>query len=232
MGLLKQLLSLITPQVIYETSSPISGEIRVVQQTGQRSLYVGGLVQSVSPRTVGLSKRIWGRLVAESLAAARAGGVEIKNVLLLGLGGGTMVHLLQKDLGPVPVDAVEIDQAIVHVARDYFNLSAIANLRVVVGDACYVVTHPENYTLSFPNYSLIIVDLYLGATYPQGAGTAEFFQGLNNLLAAGGLVVFNRISPDPDFERKISEVFNNIRTVAVVAPGGGKNFLFLGNKQI
>ncbi|MEK7611491.1 MAG: hypothetical protein AAB486_03935 [Patescibacteria group bacterium] len=232
MGLFKQFLSLVIPQVIYETSSPISGEIKVVQQMGQRSLYVGGLVQSVTGGTRGLSKRIWGRLVEEALSAAHTNGIEIKNVLLLGLGGGTMAERLQKAIGPVPIDAVEIDQAIVHAARDYFDLSAIANLRVVVGDATFVVTHPENFTLSFPDYSLIIVDLYLGATYPLGAGTAEFFRGLNNLLAAEGLVVFNRVSLDPDFASKLSGCFNNIRTIEVTARGGGQNYLFLGNKKL
>lgn len=232
MGIIKQLLSLVIPQVIYETSSPISGEIKVVQQMGQRSLYVGGLIQSVTGGTRGLPKRIWGRLVEEALSAVRANGIEIKNVLLLGLGGGTMAIQLQKALGPVPIDAVEIDQAIVHTARDYLNLSVIANLRVVVGDAVFVVTHPENFTLSFPDYSLIIVDLYLGATYPSAAGTIEFFRGLNTLLAAEGLVVFNRTSLDPDFASKLSGFFNNLRTIEVTGPSGGKNYLFLGNKKL
>lgn len=231
MKLLKELLSLIIPQVIYETHSPISGEITVVQQMGQRSLSVGGLVQSVTIGTIDLRKRIWGRLVEEILVAARAGGVTINNVLLLGLGGGTMAHLLQKSLGPVPIDAVEIDQAIVHVAQDYFNLDCLQNLRVIIGDAGYVVVHPQNFTLSFPNYSLIIVDLYLGSVFPPAAGTVDFFQGLNKLLSAEGLVVFNRISQDPDFAQNLKNIFNDVKMVEVLAPGGGQNYLYLGNKK-
>ncbi len=57
---------------------------------------------------------------------------EKSDALILGLGGGTVANIFQNDLG-FNVDAVELDQRIAEVARQYFALSNKVN--VIVDDA-------------------------------------------------------------------------------------------------
>lgn len=203
----------------------------MVQHFGRRSLLVGGLVQSVSPA---LAKgRVWGRLVENILRVAREKNLAIENILLLGLGGGALLHLFQQELGSIPLDAVEIDPVVVDVACRYFGLGRVRNGRTIIGDAAAVVLRPQAFALSSPRYSVIIVDLYLGTTFPPVAQSREFLQGLLDLLADGGLVVFNRTEKDDKFSLLLRDFFTEVQMVEVVAPGGGKNYLFLarGKKQ-
>ncbi len=231
MNFLKQLLSLIIPQAIYETRSPISGEIQVIQHLGRRSLLVGGLVQSVSGNALNLGQRIWSRLVEETVNIAAGEGYKISSILLLGLGGGTMVGLFRKKLGLVPITAVEIDPIIVHLAHKYFGLDRADNLRTIVGDARDVVAHPETFNLDFPAYSLIVVDLYLGSVFPTFAQSTEFFTGLTNLLAERGIVVFNRTDEGIDFLDSVKKHFDNVSVVEVLTSEGSRNYLFIGRKK-
>lgn len=229
MKFLRFLFSFVTPQVIFKTSSPVSGEITVVQHFGQRSLLVGGLVQSVSPSLA--KRRVWGRLVESSVAAAKDKNLAIENILLLGLGGGTLARLFQKEFGTLTIDAVEIDPVVVDVAYRYFDLGKIRNLHTIIGDAGAAVTRPRDFTLSFPRYSVIVIDLYLGTIFPPGAQSPEFLQGILNLLADKGLVVFNRTERDGDFFLLLCNLFAEVKVIEVVAPGGGKNYLFLARKK-
>lgn len=231
MNLLKQLLSLVIPQTIYVTRSPLSGEIQILQHMGRRSLIVGGLVQSVSGNALNLGQRIWSRLVEETVNIAAGEGYKISSILLLGLGGGTMVGLFRKKLGPVPITAVEIDPIIVHLAHKYFGLDRADNLRTIVGNALDVVGHPETFNLDFPVYSLIVVDLYLGSVFPTFAQSIEFFTGLNNLLAERGIVVFNRTDEGVDFVSSVKAHFDHVNVVEVLTSEGSRNYLFIGRKK-
>jgi len=222
----KLLEALPLPKTLFETSSPISGKIRVIQDGSERRLVVGGLVQSINADAEDVEERIWGKLVSE--AVRQLDSLAAKKVLILGLGGGTVAHLLTKKFGPIPIDAIELDPLIVEIGKKYFDLDKLKNLNIITADAIDFVKKPSDYCLLPSAYCLTIVDLYCGSEYPEEAESDEFFAGLKNLTHPKGVIVFNRISSehDAEFEEKLKKNFGSFKKELVPSKFGGTNLVF------
>ena len=80
-------------RTVFEVISPLTGRIRVVDYRSERRLIVAGDILSMFPLNGDWScirKEYWWHALA--LAAPARGGT----ALLVGLGGGTQVHLLTR----------------------------------------------------------------------------------------------------------------------------------------
>ena len=84
--------SLQLPKLIFKTKSQYNGEIKVYETGDAYKLSVGGIVQSVSKNTKTVWKRVWGHIV-NVLEEEKS---DAKSILLLGLGGGTIPHLISE----------------------------------------------------------------------------------------------------------------------------------------
>lgn len=195
----------------------------MIQDGPERRLVVGGLTQSINAEAPDVNERIWGNLVEDGKWRMEDG-----KVLILGLGGGTVAHLLTRKFGPIPVDAVELDPVIVEVGKKFFGLDCLPNLKIIVADAISVVQNPSDYSLLPSAYCLVIVDLYRGSRYPKEAESDEFFAGLKNLTHPSGVIVFNRISSEQDveFEEKLRENFGDFQKKVVPSKFGGENIVY------
>lgn len=136
---------------LYSVHSAISGEIEVWQKGVERELRVNGSRQSIL-RLDGSSRGYWKKLVPET---------EVKRALILGLGGGTVVKYLRQRWPEVKVVGYELDPEVVRVATAYFDLDP--QTKVIISDFREVLKTSEI-------YDLIIVDLYHGANFIDGAG--------------------------------------------------------------
>ena len=117
---------------------------------------------------------------------------EHSDTLLIGLGGGGMVHFLNHYFPHVKVDAVEIDPAIVEIAKKYFKLKVHPSTRIFTDDAANFILLPGK------NYDVIYMDAFLKPTYDtDSTGVANKFKGqtflqkLKSRLKQNGIVVFN-----------------------------------------
>ena len=80
-----------------------------------------------------------------------------QRVMIVGLGGGSMVHFLRRHAPKLQIDVVEIDPAIVKVADEYFGIRAGGNLRIITADGVeHLATTPEH-------YDVIYMDAFLEA---------------------------------------------------------------------
>ena len=78
----------------------------------------------------------------------------IRRILLLGVGGGAVIHLLHHYVQPAVIDAIELNPVHLHVARRYFDVTpSIANLIFADG-----INWLQNYT--GPRYDMIIDDMF------------------------------------------------------------------------
>ncbi len=160
------------PQVLEERTSPINGHIEVVKFQGKISIYVDKTQQS-GPWV----KKVWSKIPLSG-----------KNVLILGLGAGTIVPLICGD-----VTGVEIDPVMVELGDKYFP----SKKDVIIGDAFDYVSKVKRH------FDLIIVDVYLGKIFPKKFESASFFQKLSQTLSKDGLVIFNRLTTkSTNFELK------------------------------
>jgi protein-L-isoaspartate O-methyltransferase len=121
-------------RTVFEGWSRISGRVRVVDYRRERRLVVAGDILSVLPLDGDWSRmegEYWWRALA--LAPPRA------RVLLIGLGGGTQVHLLERLVRPRLITIIERDPLMMRVACDWFGLRALGRLEFLCGDAARIV---------------------------------------------------------------------------------------------
>ncbi|MBT2556292.1 fused MFS/spermidine synthase [Hymenobacter sp. ISL-91] len=108
-------------------------------------------------------------------------------VLVLGLGGGSVLPLLRHEQGRTgPVTAIELDPAVLQVAATEFGVEPGPNLHLVCADAFAWLPGAASNT-----YELVVVDLFLDLTLPPELGEAAFWQQLRRVLQPGGRALCN-----------------------------------------
>jgi spermidine synthase len=165
-------------KVIYKTTS-FYGEIKVLQARDQRVLLVDGVTQSgeimqthkaTPPYVIDMS-----HLIARYNPTA-------KKALVIGLGGGNIVHaLLEQNLS---VDVVEIDKKIIFVATQYFGVDP-KRANITLEDGRRFVR------LSKKKYDVVVLNTFSGESSPSHMLTREFFQEVHGVLEESGISVLN-----------------------------------------
>jgi len=177
------------PRVIYNVESELNGRIRVVEVGSTRKIFVGNFIQSINPDSPSCSKLCWGQLV-ESLKKRVP---EMDKVLILGMGGGTISHLISRNYPNTEIISVEYDEVMIDIAKKFFNIDSIPNHRIINDDALRVVIEPENYEISLGSLDVLIVDIFNGDKFPDLGKTGNFITAIKKLVKPGGFLVFNRI---------------------------------------
>jgi len=135
-------------------------------------------------------------------------GAPPNSVLLLGLGAGSAIHILRNELDiQCPITVVEIDPAMVELARSEFGLDSYPEIEVLIGDAIIQVQAMHK------RYDLVVVDLFADLDLAQGVDTAGFAHGLRERCADGGVVCFNTVSYDRASEVRCSRIKDRIGRV-------------------
>lgn len=115
-----------------------------------------------------------------------------KRILIAGLGGGSIPRVLAKLYPEAQIDIVEIDPAVVDVAREYFDFKAGGNMNVIVRDARVFVKQAA--LLGGKHYDYIVLDAFNGEYIPEHLMTREFLQECRQLLSSDGVLIANTFS--------------------------------------
>jgi spermidine synthase len=130
---------------------------------------------------------------------------EVRSVLVLGLGAGSVVHLLRRDCAlKAPITALEIDPVMVELARAHFALDSWPNLEVITADAVAWTARTER------RFDLVVVDLFHEAEVPPACRTPRFLETLRDRTAPGGMLLFNVVASRPaarDAAREFAALF-------------------------
>src|SRR6185503_20008866 len=121
--------------LIHEVQSPYSN-IRVYDTDGRRAIYFGGDEGTRVVETL-MDLRQPHVLQHAYSHVAMAGFLyrpQPSACLLVGLGGGAMVRFINHHFPEVRLDVVEIDAAMVAVARDFFGTTEGPRTRILVAD--------------------------------------------------------------------------------------------------
>ncbi|MFC4312184.1 spermidine synthase [Steroidobacter flavus] len=116
---------------------------------------------------------------------------EPKSVLIIGLGGGTIPRALHELVPQARIDVVEIDPAVVKVARRYFDLGDNNEMNVIEADGRVQVKRALRERKS---YDLIMLDAFDHEYIPEHLLTQEFLKEVKALLAPGGVLAANTFS--------------------------------------
>jgi spermidine synthase len=221
------------PKVIYETSSKFNGKVEVWEVGKTHKLVSNGTVQSINWDSPNASRMVFGKVV-EVLKEHQP---VMKNVLIMGLGGGAMQRLISNAYPKAEIVSVEIDEVMIDIARNYFKLDEIPNHKVICEDALRVIIEPEKYGLTLKSFDALIVDIYCGDKFPDLGHTGNFLASLNRFLTPGGLIIFNRLyldSHQDDVDHFITDLegfYNDVDTLTVAGKTNSDNILIFGRSK-
>lgn len=160
------------------------GELRVTQLGAYRFLYFGEHTEQSCclPCDPGWLEYDYTRamLLGHFWAPAKP------EVLLLGLGGGSLANCVIKHFDTSRVVAVELRRAVVELARSQLGLSVDPRLDVLVDNAEHFVSSTAQ------RFDLICMDLYMEGGLSRLQLQADFFQQCHHLLKPGGVLVINQ----------------------------------------
>lgn len=199
------------PGMIYEQES-FYNYIQVVQtadDTRQLVLNEGQAIHSVYNPNQILTGWYWDYFLAMPYFNAGENAGKVQRVAIIGLAAGTIARQFTAVYGPVPIDGVEIDPAIVDVGRRYFAMTE-PNLRVHVADGRTFMR------ASHDTYDVVAIDAFQQPYIPFQLTTKEFFEEIRAHLSPTGVVCLNTGHTRTDhrlaqaFINTLSEVFPSV----------------------
>lgn len=124
--------------------------------------------------------------------------------LLLGLGGGSLVHYLLHHYPQSHITAIEYSSLIIQLAHEYFFIPKNnAHLTIVHADAARYVQETQE------TFDFILVDVYNKLGIPEAFTRAEFFQRCNHLLSDHGICSINVIAQTQEAFMQILQTIRN-----------------------
>jgi spermidine synthase len=109
----------------------------------------------------------------------------IRHVLMIGLGAGSMSTYLGRAMPDLRIDAVELDPGVVSAGRKYFGLWENDKVRFIESDGRVYLNRSKDL------YDLIILDAFRDLGVPFHLLTREFYDLVKAHLAPCGAVVSN-----------------------------------------
>ncbi|WP_282081513.1 fused MFS/spermidine synthase [Aquimarina algiphila] len=171
---MKKLLSYLLP-FTKEIPSKINGTLEITLMNGKKVLdsqnanYSYGTLQKLL--TYGLSQ---------------IDIPEDSQILLLGLGGGSIIHPLQEKFNHKgKITAVEIDEVIIKIAKNEFDITGSSTLEIICDDALHYVNQCTK------QFEIIIIDIFIDNQVPEPFYEEEFWKKTIDLISPKGKVVFN-----------------------------------------
>lgn len=179
--------------------------IRVDEDEDARYIYFDQTLQSAMTLKDPTALRL---LYSRYISIGLAFRPEIKKMLLIGLGGGSLPKKYHKEFPSMEIDVAEIDPEVVQVAKKYFFFGETKNLRAHVQDGRLFLTKTPQ------RYDLIMLDAYYTDSIPFHLTTREFFRIADRKLNADGVFVVNIIGavtgPSGKITRSIARTLRQV----------------------
>ena len=209
------------PGEIYRAES-IHNIIRVFDSPVQRDLYLNYTLGAQT--TMSKTGLLTGSYYDTFLIGPHFNGGN--KVLFLGVAGGTALKQLVTVYPKLTVTGVDLDPAVLNVAREYFGLKGERRIKLVADDARWFVSQAKD------KYDVIAIDLYVTGHIPFFTTTKEFFALVHDRLSDNGIVIMNVLSATGT-----GELLNPmIRTVRAVFPStfliGHGNYMLIATKRV
>jgi spermidine synthase len=169
----------VPPEDLPIEDGPAPGEpgarVEVVDDGGRPALAIDGAIQSVGLDAGGAAGGYWAAMLPDRTP---------RDALLLGLGGGTIAHLLVSAFGPLPIVGVDDDPAVLALGRAAFGLD-LPNLEVVLADAFGYVAECRR------SFDFVCVDLYRDGHIPARVCAPRFLADVERVLRPDGTLTLN-----------------------------------------
>lgn len=152
----------------------------------------------------------------------------INSILLLGLGGGSVIETLREDFNyQKHITAIDIDPVIIDIAKTEYQLENNSNTTIICEDALQFVKTKSS------QFDLIIIDLFIDIAVPKPFLEVSFWDDLMNSKSTNGVILFNASLEDKKsnqlnsvieflktkvYKVDVYEKVNNTNTVIISQP--------------
>ncbi len=195
-------------KVLEKVKSPINGEIEVI-----RSLAFGTYIQVANlTQSGGILFDVWKKPLKKVAGSKK----QVASVLILGLGGGTVVKLVKKFWPEAKITGVDLDPIMIELGKKYLGLDEKV-VEISISDAFnFLATYDSQHTTKF---DLILIDLYVGDDFPKKFESENYIQRTRTILASGGIVIFNRLyygekrAQSMKFGERLEKIFKKVEIV-------------------
>lgn len=174
----------------------VAGQVEVVESQ-YSTIYVGRSGQMYS-MVFGINQKLFTESLYNAanprelpveytryMTVAAAYPQSVGNVLEIGLGGGRTAEYLHHHMAETRFTCVELDKAVIALAKKYFGFEEDARMRAVEEDGRRFFARDRG------RYDIIMVDAYRGTFVPFHLLTKEFFTIVKSRLTPGGVVAQN-----------------------------------------
>lgn len=147
-----------------------------------------------------------------------------QHILMLGLGGGSLVKYCHRYLPTTRITALEIDPNILAFREQFMVPPDDARLRVVLGDAAQYLRHCRE------NPDVVMIDAFDRDGFSPSVCSRAFYLDVHDALAPGGVMVANMVGPKDERAAHlniVADVFGgNIIMLSVADEGNYLVFAF------
>lgn len=172
--------------VIHETYDD-EGIIEVVESEGIRALHFGSKARQSS--IIIDDPNQLHTLYARAMMGLLLFNDSPKDVLMIGLGGGTLTKYLLHEFADCKIKVVEYRESVLKVARSHFNLPFDARLKVGIGcGGGYVHQRSGSHE---EEHDLIMIDAYSDEGMAPEVSSQAFFYHCKTLMKKEGLLAIN-----------------------------------------
>lgn len=188
------------PLRILERTPSFFGDLRVVETPYERMLTVNGIGQNYVALDGRPPSAYLGFLAA--FPRLRHAPAHLRSGLLIGLGAGELVGLLQRER--VDITAIELDPRVEMLARRHFALT-LPRERIRFGDGRALLQRDRT------RYDYLFMDAFLGEDVPGHLFTREAFAAMRERLVPGGLLAINYTTiPEGEDVRAVARTLQSV----------------------
>lgn len=187
------------PLTILKTGSRYNKDIRINEESGRFKLLVNGARESGA-----YIETLW-KYAFGHLHVTR--GRTVNNILVLGVAGGTVIHMLRTLYPEATITGVDIDDVILDAGKKYFGLGTLPRFTAVCRDARKFVSAYKGV-----RFDRIVVDIYIGPDVPDFVLSEVFERKVAKLVTPGGCVLINYLR-QAGYEEKVATLRHVLETI-------------------
>ena len=140
---------------------------------------------------------------------------QVRDVLVLGLGGGSIPKYIYKHLPAVSTRVVEINPRIIQVARSHFYVpDNDERFEIIEGDAVsYLRDHPAT-------TNMLMMDAFASNGLPPELCSQDFFDSCADAVTAEGMCEINLWGSDKNYDVYLQRIERSFEQRVLVLPTG------------
>lgn len=133
---------------------------------------------------------------------------DFKNVLILGMGAGSIISLLREKYAiNCSITAIEKDEIVIELAKKYFNIEKFKSLTIVDADA-FEYTRTTTY-----KYDLIISDVFVDINVPEKFASNEYLINLKRISNENSCIIYNKMTKLPTHKKEFIDLSLNFEHI-------------------